>query len=200
MHPNRAFRNDDREAMLAFVAARGFAHLAVVAADAPMMVHAPVTVAGDTLSFHIARANRIAPHLDGARVVASVAGADGYVSPNWYASPANQVPTWNYVAVEAEGVAHRLDDAALTEQLDALAAAFEPRVNPARAWTRDKMDTGVFDRMRAAIVGFAFTVDALRGTTKLSQNKPELDRAGAIAGLIASGNHALAAAMTGAPA
>lgn len=195
MHPNPAFRSDDHESMLAFVADMAFAHIVVTGEHGPMVVHAPVTRAGGTLSFHVARANRAIGALDGARVLASVTGAHGYVSPNWYASRTNQVPTWNYVAVEAEGVAHRLSDAALTEHLDALAARFEPQVNPADPWTSAKIDEAVFARMRGAIVGFAFAVDALRGTTKLSQNKPELDRAGAIAGLIASGNAALAAEM-----
>ena len=122
-------------------------------------------------------------------------GAHGYISPNWYAAPGNQVPTWNYMAVEAEGIAQMVDDTALTAHLDALAAAFEPRVNPAAPWTRDKMDDAVFVRMRAAIVGFRVPVDTLRGTTKLSQNKSAADRIGIDAGLMASGNPALAAAM-----
>lgn len=195
MHPNPAFRRDEREALLAFVATTGFAHIFAATPEEPMVVHAPVTRDGDTLAFHVARANRIAAHLAGARVLVSVSGAQGYISPNWYERPGNQVPTWNYVAVEVEGTAHRIDDAALTAQLDALAARFEPIVNPVHPWTREKMDDALFVKMRRAIVGFALEVEALRGTTKLSQNKSVADRAGVIAGLAASGNHDLAAAM-----
>lgn len=195
MHPNPRFRIEDREAMLAWVAAIGFAHIMVAGEEGPMVVHAPVTRDGDRLSFHVARANRVTPHLDGARALVSVAGADGYISPNWYVNPTNQVPTWDYLAIEAEGVVYKLDDAALTTQLDALAAQFEPVINPAAPWTRDKMDQDKFVAMRRAIVGFELQVVAVRGTIKLSQNKSGRDREGVIAGLKRAGNAALAEAI-----
>ena len=195
MHPNPAFRPAGSTALLEQAAAIGFAHICVAAADGPMVVHAPVTRHGDALRFHVARANRIAPLLDGARLLVSVAGAQGYVSPSWYVRPGDQVPTWNYVAVEVDGTARMLDDAGLIEQLDALAARHEPRVSPDAPWSRDKMDAVALNMMMRAIVGFEVTVTAARGTIKLSQNKPGPDRAGVIAGLRRSGNLALAEAM-----
>lgn len=193
MHPNPRFRKP--RDWLDFADARGFAHIFATTADGPMVVHAPVSRIKDALHFHVSRANRIAPHLNRARVIASVATVDGYISPNWYAAPTNQVPTWNFVAVEVEGVAHTTDDAALIAQLDALAARHEPRVNPADPWTRDKLDGPVFHKMLGAIAGFAIEVSAIRETVKLGQNKPGADRMGAIAGLRAAGHHALADAM-----
>ena len=85
--------------------------------------------------------------------------------------------------------------AALVEHLDAVAAAHEPRVNPAAPWTRGKMDDTVFRRMLRGIVGFELAVTAVRATAKLSQNKSAADRVGVVAGLRAGGNHALANAM-----
>jgi transcriptional regulator len=195
MHPNALFHRDDPDALLGFAAAIGFAHIFVGTPAEPMVVHAPVTREGGVLSFHVAQANRITPHLDGARVLISVSGAQGYVSPIWYADRHNQVPTWNYVAVELEGVARRIDDAALAAQLEALAGYWEPRVNPAQPWTSDKVEEALLAGMRQGIVGFAVTIDRARGTTKLNQNKSEADRAGVIAGLVACGNHHLAEAM-----
>lgn len=197
MHPNPRFHADDREGMLDFSGATGFAHLFAATPAGPMVVHAPVTRAGDALHFHVARANRIAPHLAGAALIASVAGAQGYVSPSWYERPGDQVPTWNFVCVEVEGVAAPLDEAALVAHLDALAAQHEPRVASDRPWTRAKMADAAFRALLGAIAGFALPADAVRGTTKLSQNKREGDRARVIAGLAASGNAALAAAMAG---
>jgi len=196
MHPNKAFRHGDDAALIAWASRIGFAHLMIATADGPMVVHAPIVQTGPTtLSFHVARANRVHPHLDGARMIASVAGAEGYVSPNWYADGANQVPTWNYVAVELQGTVHALDEDGLVAQLDALAAAHEPRVLPDNPWTRDKMDETRFRAMLRAIAGFDLRVDQVRGTTKLSQNKSAGDRARVIAGLEQSGNAALADAM-----
>lgn len=196
MHPNTAFRFDSDAAMLDWAVARGFAHIFAATTDGPMVAHAPIVrAAGNALRFHIARANRITPLLDGARVLLSVAGADGYIAPTWYTDPIQQVPTWNYVAIEIEGIARVIDEEALIAQLDALAALHEPRVAPDNPWTRAKMDDARFRAMLHAIIGFEVTIEAIRGTDKLSQNKSADDRAGVIRGLIGSGNAALADVM-----
>ena len=191
MHPNPAFR-PDASALLDRAAARGFAHLFAATPAGPMVAHVPLTRHGDELWFHVARANRLHPHLDGATVLASVAGADGYITPNWYARPANQVPTWNYVTIEIDGVARALSEADLRVQLDALADRHEPRPDP---WTLAKTDPAAVAAMLRAIQGFAIEVTAVRGTDKLSQNKGVEDRARVVAGLRAQGNAALAEAM-----
>jgi transcriptional regulator len=195
MHPAPAFRSD--EDWLATAAEIGFAHIFVAGADGPMVVHAPVTLHDRRLRFHVARSNRATPHLPGAIAVASVQGVDGYISPNWYATPVDQVPTWNYVAVEIDGVLTSLDEPALLEQLDALAAVHEPRVNPVAPWTRDKTDPRRIEALLRGICGFELRPTAVRGTRKLSQNKTVADRAGVVAGLEAIGHDALAAAMRG---
>lgn len=195
MHPNRAFRFADDAAMLTFAGERGFAHILAATPDGPMVVHAPIVPAGAAFRFHVARANRIVPHLDGARVLLSVAGADGYVSPSWYLDPAQQVPTWNYIAVEISGVARLLDEDELVAQLDTLAATHEPRVAPDAPWSRAKMNDARFRAMLKAIIGFEVQVESIRGTTKLSQNKTAADIAGVLAGLEHGGNRTLLQAM-----
>ena len=61
MHPNRAFDWDDRDAMLAFVAERGFAHIFTAGMDGLFVAHAPVVVSDDgRIQFHVARRNRAA--------------------------------------------------------------------------------------------------------------------------------------------
>lgn len=193
MHPDPSFAWDDVPAMLAFVADHPFAHIFMPDAG---VIHAPVIVtAAGALQFHVARRNRVAEALPGTRVVVSVLGPLGYVSPDWYAS-AGQVPTWNYVAVEAEGVARPLDRAALIAQIDAVAAASEAHLAPKPPWTRDAVPAAAFAAMLDAIAGFEIVVDEWRGTRKLSQNKPAADREGVVAALAAL-DPALAAAMRG---
>ena len=191
MHPNPAFRPDAR-ALLDRAAGRGFAHLFAATPAGPMVAHVPLSRHGDQLWFHIARANRLHAHLDGTAVLASVAGVDGYITPNWYTRPGNQVPTWNYATIEIEGVARALSEADLRAQLDALADRHEPRPNP---WTLTKTDPAAVAAMLRAIQGFAILVTAVRGTDKLSQNKGVDDRARVVAGLRTQGNAALAGAM-----
>ena len=129
-------------------------------------------------------------------MLVSVAGAEGYVSPNWYQRPGDQVPTWNYVAIEIDGTARVLSEVELVEQLDVLAAQHEPRANPAAPWTRRKMDDGVFLKMLRGIIGFEIVVAGVRTTTKLSQNKPPADRQAASATAKGTSNGTSARATT----
>ena len=196
MHPNNAFRFEDDAAMLDWAFARSFAHILAATTQGPMVAHAPIVPAGEKAArFHLARPNRLVPLLDGARVILSIAGPDGYITPNWYAAPAQQVPTWNYVAVEIEGVCRTIDEDALVDLLDTLAEIHEPRVAPDNPWTRAKMDDSRFRAMLRAIIGFEVEIEAVRGTNKLGQNKSEADRTGAIEGLARTGNTALADLM-----
>jgi transcriptional regulator len=179
MHPNRAFAWKDRAAMLAFVADIAFCTIVV---DGSALVHAPVIVSGaDRILFHVSRGNRAAA-LDPRRAILSCLGPDAYVSPDWYGTP-DQVPTWNYLAVEAEGPLRRLDEAELAGLLDALGAAHEARLAPKPEWTRAKMTAGRFEAMLRAIIGYELRVETLRGTRKLGQTKTLEERIGAAEGL-----------------
>jgi transcriptional regulator len=124
-----------------------------------------------------------------------VNGPDAYISPDWYGLDHNQVPTWNYLALELQGAVTRMDRDALVAQVEALTAAQEARLSPKPVWTRDKMDEGVFDKMIGAIIGFEMRITAWRGTAKLGQNKPEAAREGAAAALDACGQSAVAHLM-----
>lgn len=194
MHPNRTFAWTDRDAMLAFVADVSFGTICV---EGPFVVHAPVVVdTPDRLRFHVANGNRAAKHLDGARAIASFLGPDAYISPDWYGTP-DQVPTWNYLSVEAEGQLRRMDENELATLLDDLSAAHEARLAPKPAWTRGKMTPGRFEGMLKAITGYELAIGDLRGTRKLGQNKRGDELDGAIAGL-APFNPAVADLMRGA--
>lgn len=191
MHPNRTFDWQDREAMLAFVAGIAFCTIAV---DGPFVVHVPVVVdPPDRLRFHIARGNRAATALDGGRALVSCLGPEAYISPDWYGTP-DQVGTWNYRAVEAEGPLRRLSEDELTALLDDLSDAHEARLAPKPPWTRAKMTPGRFEAMLKAIIGFEMTIEDLRGTDKFGQHKSAPERQGAADGL-APYNPALAALM-----
>ncbi|PTS91871.1 MULTISPECIES: FMN-binding negative transcriptional regulator [unclassified Caulobacter] len=196
MHPAPAFRVDDRETLLAFLAAHPFVTLAAGIGGRPFVAQAPVVVReiqGElAIDFHLSRGNALAPHLvQGFRAVLLATGLDAYVSPDWYES-ADQVPTWNYLSVEAEGAVAVLDEAELVAQLDDLSRQEEARLAPKPLWTRDKMAPGKFDAMLRGIIGGRLFVERLEGTFKLSQNKTPADRLGAAEGL---GEHPLAGLM-----
>ena len=196
MHPAATFKVEDEGLLLAHLARHPFVTLAAAPDGRPRLAHAPVVVrrlpSGLALDFHLSRGNALAPFLAaGFRGVVVSLEADAYISPDWYAN-ADQVPTWNYVSVEAEGPIVALDEAGLVALLDDLSAQEEARLAPKPAWTRGKMSPGRFETMTRAIIGARMTVERLEGTTKLSQNKSHADRAGVIAAL---GDHLIGRMM-----
>lgn len=196
MHPAPAFRETDEAALLAHLAHHPFVTLAAAPSGRLLVAHAPVVIrrleSGLALDLHLSRGNALAGSIAaGFRAVAISLVADAYVSPDWYES-ADQVPTWNYVSVEAEGPVVGLDEAGLVALLDDLSAQEEARLAPKAPWTRAKMPPGKFDQMTRAIMGSRMTVERLEGITKLSQDKNPADRAGVIAAL---GDHPIAPRM-----
>lgn len=196
MHPDPKFRPEQDDLPALFVREIAFAGIFADTPDGPRVAHAPVVLSNDaaTLQFHVSRGNGLTKHLDGARALAVVQGPDAYVSASWYTAP-DQVPTWNYVAIEMEGTLRKLDDAELVAQLDTLSAHHEVRVGATPPWTRDKMNPALFSRMTGAITGFEMRIVAWRSTLKLSQNKSPDERERVAAGIEASGHGALAHLM-----
>lgn len=200
MHPNAAFRWEDRDAMRAFAQEVGFGMLFLHTQDGPQLAHLPFVFLGeDRIGFHMARSNAITQYLDGAEALFVINGPDGYISPDWYGAP-DQVPTWNYVAVELVGPARKMDDAELIAQSDALSHCQESKLAPKPAWTRAKMTDGVFEKMLRGICGFEMHVTTWRSTLKLGQNKSESMRVAAANGAASAGNVAIADAMRNLPA
>lgn len=196
MHPNGAFRPRQDELAELLVREIGFAAIFAGTPDGPRVAHTPVVLSEDrrTLQFHLARGNALTRHLGGTTALAVVQGPDAYVSASWYAD-ADQVPTWNYVAIEMEGVARKLDDSALVALLDTLSAQHEARVGANPPWARAKMSPALFGKMTGAITGFEMRIAAWRPTIKLSQNKSADERDRVIAGVEATGHGALAQLM-----
>jgi len=193
MHPNPAFRWEDRAAMRALVTELGFGQLFAATPDGPRVAQVPVVwLDDDTLGLHLARGNGIVRHFDGATALFSVLGPDGYISPDWYGLGPDQVPTWNYVAVELEGTMRRMSSGELVAQADQLTAQNEARLAPKAPWTRAKMDPKLFDKMMTAIVGFRLEIQGWRGTLKLGQNKAEAVRLAAADGADAAGRRGIA--------
>lgn len=196
MHPATAFHVDDEATLLAHLAAHPFCTLAAVLDGRPVIAHAPVFARragqGVVLDFHLSRNNALAAAVaDGFRAVAVSLAADAYISPDWYADK-NQVPTWNYVSVEAEGAVGPINADELVALLDDLSAQEEGRLLPKTPWTRHKMTPGKFEAMQRGIVGARLVVERFAGTNKLSQNKGEDDRAGVVAAL---GDHPIGRRM-----
>lgn len=178
MHPNPAFRQTPAARSLAFARDRAFGILSVNGTEGPMLAHVPflVDAEGATVDLHLVRSNPIARALETPQpAVIAVGGPDGYVSPDWY-GVADQVPTWNYVAVHLRGTLSLLPQEAMQDMLDRQSALFEARLAPKAPWTSAKMTPGVMERMMRQILPCRMRIEAVEGTWKLNQNKPEAVR------------------------
>lgn len=195
MHPDAAFRTEDRALMESLINEIGFAMIFATTPDGPRVAHTPVVWTGcGAVRFHLSRGNALTRHLGGMTALAVINGPADYVSPRWYADP-EQVPTWNYVALELEGCVRRMNGEGLLGLLDTLSAREEARIPEGKPWTLDKMPEAKLRPMLGAIVGFELEVRAWRPTFKLSQNKPAEERARIVAGLESHGSRAVAALM-----
>lgn len=117
---------------------------------------------------HMARANPQWREADEKRVLTIFNGPHAYISPTWYAS-ANVVPTWNYVAIHANGVFR------VTENADELRRLIERTVDFYEAgqptpWRMHSQNPAFIDQLLTGIVGFTIELDSLEGKWKLSQN------------------------------
>ena len=142
---------------------------------------------------HFARANphwsRIAPASPGLVVITA---ADAYISPSWYASKAEHgkvVPTWNYSEVQLRGAVTVHDDPEwVRDGVTRLTHRHETHRPDPWAVT-DAPERYVSGQLRA-IVGVEVAVEMIAAKAKLSQNRSDADRAGAIAGLDREPGHA----------
>jgi transcriptional regulator len=116
-------------------------------------------------------------------------GADAYISPNWYQSKAEHgrvVPTWNYITAHVYGNLIVHDDPAWVEGLVRRLTAKHEAAMP-RPWTVDDAPERFVAGQLRAIVGVELAITRIEAKAKLSQNRPEADVVGVIAGLRAEG-------------
>jgi len=184
-----AFAVDDPALLREVLRNRVFATLATVQDGALRFSYAPVVVDETALRYHLAIRNPMGLLEDGARVSVSCLAEDAYVSPDWYRSTVT-VPTWNYIAVEAEGPVRRLSRDELRSLLEELSAQEENKLLPKPPWKMDKVSHARNNALMNVIVGFELAFERFEGKFKLSQDKNPDDIEGVIAGLEARGDAA----------
>jgi transcriptional regulator len=129
--------------------------------------------------------------------LAIVRGPDAYISPGWYASKVEHgrvVPTWNYVTAHVYGRLVVHDDPVWTEDLvRRLTGKHEARRD--HPWSVDDAPRAFIEGQLRAIVGIELEITRIEAKAKLSQNRPEADVEGVIAGLRERGDKASADAV-----
>ncbi len=199
MYAQPAFRMDDQAEIAALIAARPFATLVVSGENGPVAAHIPMILnrdpAGNVVSLegHVARGNPVAAAAaTGARALVIFNGADAYVTPSLYPSKREHgkvVPTWNYMAVHVAGSIEAFNDAgALLAQVNRITDMMEqPAAVP---WRVSDAPDDYVTKLLNSITGVRLNVERIEGIAKLSQNRPEGDRAGVLNGFLHSPDHA----------
>lgn len=190
MHPNSAYRPDNRSESTAIAREAGFGVLAVSAPDAaPMLSHVPFLLSedGTRAELHLVRSNPIARAVT-APVPARIAvqGPHGYISPDWYGLD-DQVPTWNYLAIHLTGLLKPMPEDTLPDLLARQSAFYEATLAPKPEWRMDKLDPDTATKLMRQIRPFLFEVTVIDSTWKLGQNKPDAARLSAADHLEAQG-------------
>lgn len=172
MHPNSAFRTEPRERNIAFARDRAFGTLAVNGENGPLISHVPFLLSedGTVLETHLVRSTPLSRALP-AQAVMAITGPDAYISPDWY-EMADQVPTWNYVAVHLRGRLEARPAEEMRALLERQSRQYEEWLLPKRPWTLDKTPEDLVARLMRAIVPVRMHVESADGTWKLTQNKP----------------------------
>lgn len=156
----------------------------LVATQAPVLFDADAD--HGVLRGHIARANsqwKDTPA--GTEALAIFTGPNAYISPNWYAAKREHgkvVPTWNYIAIHAYGEIHFSEDRdKLLDIVTRLTEAHESSLE--HPWKVGDAPADYIEAMLKAIIAFEVKITRIESSWKLSQNRSEADRAGAMAGL-----------------
>ncbi len=198
------YRIDDERRLWEVVRDHSFATL-VSAADGepPLATLVPHLVVPDPdgrhrLWAHMARANPQWTTFGPGRDVLSIfRGPDAYVSPSWYVN-GPYVPTWNFVVVHVYGVPRLLGPDDQEEKRWVLEQTVEQHERHRRdRWRLDVPEPFLASLMKE-VTAFEIEVRRIEGQFKLSQDKPEADRRGVVAGLAATddpGAHEIARLM-----
>ena len=190
MYLPELFRVEDVPQMHALMRARPFAALVSAGSAGLFASHLPTVLKDEgrhgVIECHLARAN---PHwrdlAASGETLMIFQGAQGYITPNWYPSKAEDgkvVPTWNFAVVHAYGRTQVMDDEEwLRRHVTELTAQQES--DQPLPWAPSDAPESFINVMLRGIVGFRFVVTRLEGKWKMSQNRAPKDRQGVVSGL-----------------
>ena len=162
---------ENKPEILAFLRAHNFPILVTGTGGVLHASHLPVTVhetgAQIVIDMHMAKSNPQWKEFLDDEVMVIFTGPHAYVSPRWYADQ-ERVPTWNYAAVHACGIAEivsgrqekHLSQRRLIESLD---PEWLPKF--------DALRPAYVEQMLEGIVNFSIVVSRIETRWKLSQNR-----------------------------
>ena len=190
MHIPKQFQQNDIARLEGLIRDYPFATLITCSDSGIDANHLPVLLTEvrgkKVLQSHIAKANPLWNEVaDKAEVLVIINGPNCYISPNHYPTKketGRAVPTWNYVVVHVKGVmSYRHDKDWLMSMMDRLTHQHESAQDT--PWSINDAPQNYIHKMLSAIVGLEIEITSMTAQWKLSQNQPEKNKLGVIAGL-----------------
>jgi transcriptional regulator len=178
---------EDRRFLHEFMDEFAFVDL-VTAAPSLRITHIPVWLDRDagpygTIHGHISRQNPQHTTFDGQHTgVVVFHGPHGYISPTWYSTKGNVVPTWNFAVVHATGKLRPVEGRKeLNDLLARLIAKFEAYEGTTYEFA--KVDDSYKYGLMQGIIGFELEIELLEGKFKLGQDRSQADKQSLLAKL-----------------
>jgi transcriptional regulator len=168
------YKNNNPEEIRSFLKANAFGILVTHKDGKSVATHIPLEWAvkdngTEILHAHISKANEQVDHLhDDLEVLCIFNGPHSYVSSSWY--DFEEVPTWNYIAVQVRGTITILDEEGLRASVKALMDKYEsPQKNPI---DMEQLSDKTMRQMNG-IIGFELEIKSIEAAYKLSQNRDD---------------------------
>jgi transcriptional regulator len=138
--------------------------------------HYPVVLEEDaegiSIVSHVGRPDERNHELGQHEILMIIQGPHGYISPGWYETPSDFVPTWDHVTAHLYGIPEILSDEENFRVLGNLVDHFEQRMSEPVSLAVDELAAR---RIATGTVGIRFVVTRFDARWKLSQNKsPEV--------------------------
>jgi transcriptional regulator len=174
MYVPRQFKNNEPAQIKDFIRSNGFAILVSQCEGKIVATHHPLELSedGEKLSGHISRANPQWKNFNqDTEVLAIFNGPHAYISSSWYNH--ENVPTWNYIAVQVYGKISIIEGEQLIQSLKTLVDKYEKNsVNPVSV---EKMSPEYFQHAIKGVVGFEISISKIEASYKLSQNRDQVN-------------------------
>jgi transcriptional regulator len=190
MYIPKNFEQTDRGHLLSIIKNYPFATLITYSETGIEANHIPLFLNKidneDIIQGHFSKANPICKNLDDKSEVLIIFHVPNcYISPNYYPTKKETgmvVLTWNYVTVHVKGIMSFIhDDQWKLTIINNLTNQHE--ANQEVPWSVADAPDEFTKKMLSAIVGIEIKVSSMFGKWKVSQNQPEINKLGVIAGL-----------------
>jgi transcriptional regulator len=178
MYTPKEFALPAHQELISFLKENAFATLiSVTDLGLPIATHLPLVIKEieDELVFegHISNANKHSFLLnENKEILVVFQGANGYVSSSVYEN--ENVPTWNYQTVHAQGKVNAISEIEMEQHLAELVDTHESSRENSLEYKN--FNPKMISSYKLEISGFRIKVKSLEGAFKLSQNRSEKDQ------------------------